>query len=158
MRLINFFLAVALSTSAFSQKTDPVTNEGGEIPPKTYIKSLINESDLALKVKVKSVNLDSCKTCTSTGVLYVIECDILEKYIDKKKSITEDRLYYLSTADTSLYTKSKEIIVFLNPIEKQNTEKFKSVSWVASQATEFIYTSETESYIIKKPIKKPIKK
>ena len=137
----------------FSQKVDLTINKGGEIPPQSYIKKLNKEADASLKIKVTGIHLDSCKTCTSTGVLYIIEGDILKKYFDKKKRIKKEHIYYMSASDTLLYAQSKEIIVFLNRIEKRDVEKFKSISWTARQATEFIFTPETESFIKKKPTK-----
>ncbi|MES2590341.1 MAG: hypothetical protein V4608_00565 [Bacteroidota bacterium] len=146
LRLLTFLLLLFSASAAFSQNAI-IAKEDNEIPPKSYIKQLKKEADAALKVKVVNVHLDSCKTCTSTGVLYVVEAEILKKYFYKGKKTEENYLIYTTAADTSLYRKSKELIVFLNRIEKKDIEKFKSIGWTARQATEFKYTIETESYI-----------
>lgn len=80
MRLLLFILLFAPASHASTLE------EEGEIPPRTYIKELTKEADAALRVRVESIYLDSCRTCTSTGALYVIEADIIKKYFDKKKS------------------------------------------------------------------------
>lgn len=148
IRILTFLLFLLSSPAVFSQNTG-ISIDNNEIPPRTYIKQLKKEADVALKVKIVNVHLDSCKTCTSTGILYVVEAEILKKYFDKGENLKENYLVYTTAADTSLYNKSKEIIVFLNKIDKKDVEKFKSVCWTAPEATEFIYTTETESYINK---------
>jgi len=148
-RFLISFLLVASAFNVYSQGGDPAVKEGGEIPPRTYIKQLLKEADAALKVRVKGVHLDSCTTCTSTGALYIVECDVLKKYFDKRKRIEEGHLYYASGAD-AVSARSKDMIVFLNRIESRDVGKFRSIRWTAREATEFIYTPETESFIVAK--------
>ena len=140
MKLLIFSLLLACVSHASTLK------EKGEIPPRTYVEELAKEADAALRVRVKSIYLDSCKTCTSTGKLYVIEAVIIKKYFDKGKHIKGKRIYYTSGAD-AVSTRSKDIIVFLNRTERQDIGKYRSVAWAARQSTEFIYAPETASFI-----------
>lgn len=139
------FLSLIASTNSFSQEMAVADDK--EIPPKTYIKTLKKEADAAFKVKLIAYHLDSCKTCTSTGVRYIVEAEILKTYFTKGKKIQGNPLNYTSAADSLLYNNYKELIVFLNTIQPEDIGNYKAVSWTARQAAEFKYTPETESYI-----------
>lgn len=122
-------------------------NQERNLPPLSYINTLIRESDAVMSVNIKKVTLDSCKTCTSTGKLYVIECKIMKKYLDKTGTIKMTSLAYTTAADTTVYW-SGPIIVFLNKIPGRNLGAYKLIRWNARQATEFRFDAAIEKTIL----------
>ena len=142
-----FFLYFFYLSSPGSIRNTPLPFQEDSVPPREYILTLLKEADVVLRVKIKKVTLDSCKNCSSTGRLYVVQGNIIRKYQDKKGRIKDKSIIYLSATDTAVY-KKKDIIVFLNKTEGRDVEKFKKVKWNARQATEFPYRPKTESFIL----------
>ncbi len=140
--LLSLAALLFLCPAAFAQ--DKGKNE---VPPKEYIKTLQKEADAAVQIHLEKITLDSCKNCTSTGQLYVVEGSVKKVYFDKSKKIKGTTIVYLSAADRSLYNDAGDFIVFLNKIPARNLEAYRSVAWTARQATEFRYAQKLESYI-----------
>ena len=130
--------------TTFAQDT---RNAKEEVPPKVYINTLKKEADAAVRIHLEKITLDPCKTCTSTGVLYIIEGTIKKVYFDKTRKIKRPSIIYTSAADSTFYNYTGDFIVFLNKDSIRDLESYKLVLWAARQATEFQFNKKIESYI-----------
>ena len=138
-----FCVLISLGNILFAQEKN-----NNEVIDKQFIRSLIKDSDLILRVTVQEKKRDLCTVCTSTGNLYILKCRVKKIYFDRTKSVTHDKFIKYSTgADIGFF--SKDRIIFLNNVSK----KKYNTQWNAKEFTEFIFDERFETaikYVIKK--------